>query len=43
MGTDYTAALTGLAAVVLVLTAMVAYVLSRPTDLSTPAASRRSR
>jgi hypothetical protein len=41
MGTDYTAALTGLAAVVIVLTAMVTYVLSRPTDLSAPAAPRR--
>ena len=34
MGTDYTAALIGLGAVVVVLTAMVTYVLSRPTDLT---------
>jgi hypothetical protein len=31
--TDYTAAITGLIAVGLLLTAMVGYVLTRPTDL----------
>jgi hypothetical protein len=34
MGTDYTSALIGLGVVVVVLTAMVTYVLSRPTDLA---------
>jgi hypothetical protein len=34
MGTDYTASLIGLGAVVVVITAMVTYVLSRPTDLT---------
>ena len=33
MDTDYTAAITGLIAVGLLLTAMVGYVLTRPTDL----------
>jgi hypothetical protein len=33
METDYTAALAGLFAVVVVLTAMVAFLLSRPSDL----------
>ena len=35
MSTDYSAALAGLAGVVVVLTAMVAFVLSRPSDLAT--------
>jgi hypothetical protein len=34
MGTDYTAALIGLTAVVVLLTTMVVYVLSRPSDLA---------
>ena len=33
MTTDYTAAMTGLVAVGVLLTAMVGYVLTRPTDL----------
>jgi len=33
MTTDYTAAITGLIAVGVLLTAMVGYVLTRPTDL----------
>ena len=33
MDTDYTAAITGLIAVGVLLTAMVGYVLTRPTDL----------
>ena len=35
MATDYTAAITSVAALVLVLTGMVAFVLTRPTDLAT--------
>jgi len=34
MATDYTAAITSVAALVLVLTGMVAFVLTRPTDLA---------
>jgi hypothetical protein len=34
MSTDYTAAITGLVAVGVLMTAMVGYVLTRPTDLS---------
>ncbi len=34
MSTDYTAAITGLFAVIVLLTGMVVYVLSRPSDLS---------
>jgi hypothetical protein len=34
MGTDYTAAITSVIALVLVLTGMVAYVLTRPDDLA---------
>ncbi len=34
MSTDYTAAITGLIAVVVLLTGMVVYVLSRPSDLA---------
>jgi hypothetical protein len=33
VNTDYTAAITGLVAIGVLLTAMVAYVLTRPTDL----------
>ena len=33
MTTDYTAAITGLVAIGVLLTAMVGYVLTRPTDL----------
>ena len=33
MSTDYTAAITGLVAVGMLLTAMVGYVLTRPTDI----------
>jgi hypothetical protein len=34
MGTDYTAATTSVVALVLVLTGMVAFVLTRPSDLA---------
>jgi hypothetical protein len=34
MGTDYTAAITSVIALVLVLTGMVTYVLTRPSDLA---------
>jgi VIT1/CCC1 family predicted Fe2+/Mn2+ transporter len=34
MGTDYTAAITAVVALVLVLTAVTTYVFSRPSDLS---------
>jgi len=34
MNTDYTAAVTGLVAVIVVITGMVVYVLSRPSDLA---------
>lgn len=34
MGTDYTTAITSVVALVLVLTGMVAFVLTRPSDLS---------
>ena len=34
MGTDYTAAITGLVGLVVVLSAMVGYLLTRPSDLS---------
>jgi hypothetical protein len=34
MDTDYSAAIAGLAAVVILLTAMVVFVLSRPSDLA---------
>ncbi|CAK6695050.1 hypothetical protein IFHNHDMJ_01748 [Synechococcus sp. CBW1107] len=34
MSTDYTAAITGLIALVVVLTGMVTFVLSRPSDLA---------
>jgi hypothetical protein len=34
MNTDYTAAITGLVAVIVVITGMVVYVLSRPSDLA---------
>jgi hypothetical protein len=34
MSTDYTAAIAGVTALVIVLTAMVAFVLSRPSDLA---------
>ena len=34
MGTDYTAAITSVVALVLVLTGMVTYVLTRPSDLA---------
>ena len=34
MGTDYTAAIISVAALVLVLTGMVTYVLTRPSDLA---------
>ena len=34
MNTDYTAAVTGLIAVIVVITGMVVYVLSRPSDLA---------
>ncbi len=34
MDTDYTAAITSVIALVLVLTGMVAYVLTRPSDLA---------
>jgi hypothetical protein len=34
MGTDYTAAILGLVGVVVVLTGMVGFVLTRPSDLS---------
>jgi len=34
MNTDYTAAITAVVALVLVLTGMTAYVLSRPSDLA---------
>ena len=34
MNTDYNAAITGLVAVGVLLTAMIGYVLTRPTDLS---------
>jgi hypothetical protein len=34
MNTDYTAAITGLVAVIFVITGMVVYVLSRPSDLA---------
>jgi hypothetical protein len=34
MGTDYTTAITSVIALVLVLTGMVAFVLTRPTDLA---------
>jgi hypothetical protein len=34
MSTDYTAAITGVIALVVLLTGMVAFVLSRPSDLS---------
>jgi hypothetical protein len=34
MGTDYTAAITAVVMLVIGLTAMVTYVLSRPTDLT---------
>ena len=33
MSTDYTAAITGLVILIAVLTAMVAYLLTRPSDL----------
>jgi hypothetical protein len=38
MSTDYTAALTGVLALIVVFTAMVGFVLSRPSDL--PVSSR---
>jgi hypothetical protein len=38
MGTDYTAAIIGLVALIVGLTAMVGFVLSRPSDL--PSTSR---
>ena len=34
MTTDYTAAIAGMVALIVVLTGMVAFVLSRPTDLA---------
>jgi hypothetical protein len=34
MSTDYTAAVAGMVALIVVLTGMVAFVLSRPTDLA---------
>jgi len=34
MGTDYTAAITGLVGLVVVLSAMTGYMLTRPSDLS---------
>jgi ATP-dependent protease HslVU (ClpYQ) ATPase subunit len=34
MGTDYSAAIAGVTALVILLTAMVAFVLSRPSDLA---------
>ena len=34
MGTDYTTAITSVVALVLVLTGMVAFVLTRPSDLA---------
>jgi hypothetical protein len=34
MNTDYTAAIAGMVALLVVLTGMVTYVLSRPSDLS---------
>ena len=40
MSTDYTAALAGVAVVTVVLTVMVAFVLSRPSDLA-PTSSKR--
>jgi hypothetical protein len=35
MSTDYTAAITGLIGVIVLITGMVVYVLSRPSDLPT--------
>ena len=34
MGTDYSAAIAGVTALVIILTAMTAFVLSRPSDLA---------
>jgi hypothetical protein len=34
MGTDYSAAIAGVTALVILLTAMVAFVLTRPSDLA---------
>ncbi len=34
MGTDYSAAIAGVTGLVIILTAMVAFVLSRPSDLA---------
>jgi hypothetical protein len=36
MSTDYTAAIVGLIGVVVVLTGMVGFILSRPSDLANP-------